>query len=143
LYALRKHAMIVFMLQQPTSPTEYAMHKTIQPFHLNKPFALICLFTMSTLAASLLPADGGADAAPAPVAREAGTIPCRHAAAMPLRCHPIASPSRHARLDGRRRLAGAAAARPARPLPPASAHASSRNSCRARARIPSSKLPSR
>ncbi|SDA55570.1 MULTISPECIES: hypothetical protein [unclassified Janthinobacterium] len=48
------------------------MHKPGQPFHLNKPFALICLFTLSTLAASYLPADDSAEAGPAPVAREAG-----------------------------------------------------------------------
>lgn len=68
--------MIVFMLQQPTSPTEYAMHKFAKPSHLNKPFLLICLFTVSTLAATLMdtgeasPADGAS--APAPVARGAG-----------------------------------------------------------------------
>ena len=90
--------MIVFMLQQPTSQTEYAMHKTIQPFHLNKPFALICLFTMSTLAASLLPADGGADAAPAPVAREAGhdTLPACSSDALTLSPHCQPQPARQA-----------------------------------------------
>lgn len=48
------------------------MHKPGQPFHVNKPFVLICLFTISTLAASYLPGDDNTDAGAAPVAREAG-----------------------------------------------------------------------
>lgn len=66
--------MIVSMLQQPTSPTEYAMQKPGQSLHVNKPFLLICLFTFSTLAATLMNAGEApdSDAAPAPVAREAG-----------------------------------------------------------------------
>ena len=44
--------MIVSMLQQPTSPMEYAMSKPAKPSHVNKPFLLICLFTLSTLAAT-------------------------------------------------------------------------------------------
>ncbi|MNQ32994.1 hypothetical protein D3C85_464130 [compost metagenome] len=66
--------MIVFMLQQPTSPTEYAMQKPDQSIHVNKPFLLICLFTFSTLAATLMNTGEAQpdDAAPAPVARDAG-----------------------------------------------------------------------
>lgn len=66
--------MIVSMLQQPTSPTEYAMQKPDQSIHVNKPFLLICLFTFSTLAATLMTTGEApaSDAAPAPVAREAG-----------------------------------------------------------------------
>jgi hypothetical protein len=66
--------MIVFMLQQPTSPTEYAMPKLAKPSHLNKPFLLICLFTFSTLAATLMNTGDAQtnDAAPAAVARDAG-----------------------------------------------------------------------
>lgn len=66
--------MIVFMLQQPTSPTEYAMQKPDQSFHVNKPFLLICLFTFSTLAATWMNTgeEHNSDAAPAPVARDAG-----------------------------------------------------------------------
>ena len=66
--------MIVFMLQQPTSPTEYAMQKPDQSIHVNKPFLLICLFTLAILSATLFGTDdvSAGDAAPAPVAREAG-----------------------------------------------------------------------
>lgn len=66
--------MMVSMLQQPTSPTEYAMSKQAKPSHLNKPFLLICLFTFSTLAATLINTGEAQtdDAAPAPVAREVG-----------------------------------------------------------------------
>ena len=46
--------MIVFMLQQPTSPTDYAMQKPDQSIYVNKPLLLICLFTFSTLAATLM-----------------------------------------------------------------------------------------
>ncbi|MDN2710433.1 MULTISPECIES: hypothetical protein [unclassified Janthinobacterium] len=52
------------------------MHKRAEPSHLNKPFLLICLFTVSTLAATLIntdetqPTEG--ESAPAPVARDAG-----------------------------------------------------------------------
>ena len=58
----------------------YAMHKPAKPSQLNKPFLLICLFTFSTLAATLMQAGEAqqADTAPAPVAREAGQV------AMPL-----------------------------------------------------------
>ena len=66
--------MIVLMLQQPTSPTEYAMQKPGQSIHVNKPFLLICLFTFSTLAATLMNTGEAQpdDAVPAPVARDAG-----------------------------------------------------------------------
>lgn len=66
--------MIVFMLQQPTSPTEYAMQKPDQSIYVNKPFLLICLFTFSTLAATLMNTGEAQpdDAVPAPVARDAG-----------------------------------------------------------------------
>ena len=39
------------------------MHKPAQPIYRNKPFVLICLFTCSTLAASLMPAADGGEAA--------------------------------------------------------------------------------
>ena len=66
--------MIVFMLQQPTSPTEYAMQKPDQSIHVTTPFLLICLFTFSTLAATLMNTGEAQpdDAVPAPVARDAG-----------------------------------------------------------------------
>ena len=66
--------MIVSMLQQPTSPMEYAMQKPDQSIHVNKPFLLICLFTVSTLAATWMTAGEAqnSDAVPAPVARDVG-----------------------------------------------------------------------
>lgn len=66
--------MIVSMLQQPTISTEYAMSKPAKPNHLNKPFLVICLFTLSTLAATWMNAGEApaSDAAPAPVARDVG-----------------------------------------------------------------------
>ena len=74
LYALGKDAMIVPMLQQPTSPMEYAMQKPDQSIHVNKPFLLICLFTLAILSATLFTTDDASagDAAPAPVARDVG-----------------------------------------------------------------------
>ncbi|MGK5060598.1 hypothetical protein ACQ4WY_27040 [Janthinobacterium sp. LB2P49] len=50
------------------------MHKPATPSGLNKPFLLICLFTFSTLAATLMNTGEAQtdDAAPAPVARDAG-----------------------------------------------------------------------
>jgi hypothetical protein len=50
------------------------MHKPATPSRLNKPFLLICLFTFSTLAATLMNAGDAqtGEAAPAAVAREAG-----------------------------------------------------------------------
>ncbi len=52
------------------------MHKPARPIYLNKPFLLICLFTCSTLAASLMPAGDAveADTGPASMAREAGHV---------------------------------------------------------------------
>lgn len=66
--------MIVSMLQQPTSPTEYAMQKPDQSIHVNKPFLLICLFTLAILSATLFTKDDApaGDAAPASVARDPG-----------------------------------------------------------------------
>lgn len=68
------------------------MHKPGQPFHVNKPFVLICLFTISTLAASYLPVADSAEAGPAPVAREVGhdTLPVCGSDALMLsaRCQP-------------------------------------------------------
>ncbi|MCC7596410.1 hypothetical protein IGS61_02860 [Janthinobacterium sp. FW305-129] len=79
------------MLQQSTNPMEYAMHKPDQSFHVNKPFLLICLFTCSTLAASLMPAGDAveADTGPAPMAREAGhaTLPVCSTDALKLSAH--------------------------------------------------------
>ncbi|EZP39865.1 hypothetical protein BW37_01977 [Janthinobacterium lividum] len=83
--------MIVFMLQQPTSPTEYAMQKPGQSIHVNKPFLLICLFTFSTLAATLMNMGEAQpdDAAPAPVARDAGhgALPVCSSDALTLSAH--------------------------------------------------------
>jgi hypothetical protein len=83
--------MIVSMLQQPTSPTEYAMQKPDQFFHLNKPFLLICLFIFSTLAATWMSTGEApaSDAAPAPVAREAGhgALPICSSDALKLSAH--------------------------------------------------------
>ena len=66
--------MIVSMLQQPANPMEYAMSKPAKSNHLNKPFLVICLFTLSTLAATWMNAGEApaSDAAPAPVARDVG-----------------------------------------------------------------------
>ncbi|MEM8515989.1 hypothetical protein RCH05_000507 [Janthinobacterium sp. CAN_S7] len=66
--------MIGSMLQQPSNPMEYAMHKPEQSMHVNKPLLLICLFTFAILAATLLsPGDAPESAAaPAAVARDAG-----------------------------------------------------------------------
>lgn len=70
------------------------MHKPARPIYLNKPFLLICLFTCSTLAASLMPAGDAGDAAemdtgPAPMAREAGhaTLPVCSTDALKLSAH--------------------------------------------------------
>ncbi|MGK5051886.1 hypothetical protein [Janthinobacterium sp. RB2P8] len=88
------------MLQQPTSPTEYAMPKPDQSIHVNKPFLLICLFTFSTLAATWMNTDDAQtnDAAPAPVARDAGhgALPACSSDALTLsaRCQP--QPARQA-----------------------------------------------
>ena len=83
--------MIVFMLQQPTSPTEYAMPKLAKPNHLNKPFLLICLFTFSTLAATLMNTGEAQtdDAVPAAVARDAGhgALPACSSDALKLSAH--------------------------------------------------------
>ena len=64
------------------------MHKPARPIYLNKPFLLICLFTCSTLAASLLPA-GEAGTGPVPMAREAGhaTLPVCNSDALKLSAH--------------------------------------------------------
>ncbi|KHA79225.1 hypothetical protein NC77_08515 [Janthinobacterium lividum] len=92
--------MIVFMLQQPTSPTEYAMQKPDQSIHVNKPFLLICLFTFSTLAATLTNTGEApaSDAAPAPVAREAGhgSLPVCSTDALKLSAHCQPQPGRQA-----------------------------------------------
>lgn len=50
------------------------MQKPDQSIHVNKPFLLICLFTFSTLAATWMNMGEAqnSDAAPVPVAREAG-----------------------------------------------------------------------
>ncbi|PHV31124.1 hypothetical protein CSQ94_22810 [Janthinobacterium sp. BJB312] len=92
--------MIVSMLKQPTSPTEYAMQKPGQSLHVNKPFLLICLFTFSTLAATWMTTveAPASDAAPAPVARDAGhgALPICSSDALTLsaRCQP--QPARQA-----------------------------------------------
>ena len=89
--------MIVFMLQQPTSPTEYAMQKPDQSIHVNKPFLLICLFTLAILAASWMNTGEAqtTDAAPAPVARDVGhgALPVCSSDALTLsaRCQPQAA----------------------------------------------------
>ncbi|MEX0144353.1 hypothetical protein MRBLMS1_005274 [Massilia sp. LMS1-1-1.1] len=50
------------------------MQKPDQSIYVNKPFLLICLFTFSTLAATLMNTGEAQpdDAVPAPVARDAG-----------------------------------------------------------------------
>ena len=50
------------------------MHKPVKSRQLNKPFLLICLFTFSTLAATLVHTGEAQQAGtvPAPVARDAG-----------------------------------------------------------------------
>ncbi|MGK5066320.1 hypothetical protein [Janthinobacterium sp. RT4P48] len=67
------------------------MHKPAQPIYRNKPFVLICLFTCSTLAASLMPAADGGEAVmgAAPMAREAGhaTLPVCNTDALKLSAH--------------------------------------------------------
>jgi hypothetical protein len=86
--------MIVPMLQQPTSPMEYAMQKPDQSIHVNKPFLLICLFTLAILSATLFTTDDASagDAAPAPVARDVGhgALPACSSDALTLsaRCQP-------------------------------------------------------
>ena len=83
--------MIVFILQQPTNPTEYAMPKLAKPCHLNKPFLLICLFTFSTLAATLMNTGEAQtnDAASAAVARDVGhgALPVCSSDALKLSAH--------------------------------------------------------
>lgn len=91
--------MIVSMLQQPTSPTEYAMQKPDQSIHVNKPFLLICLFTFSTLAATWMTAGEAPDGdAPAPVAREAGhgALPACSSDALTLSAQCPRQPARQA-----------------------------------------------
>ncbi len=89
--------MIVSMLQQPTSLMEYAMSKPAKPSHLNKPFLLICLFTLSTLAATWMNTGEAqtSDAVPAPVARDVGhgALPVCSSDALTLsaRCQPQAA----------------------------------------------------
>ncbi|WP_436519455.1 hypothetical protein [Janthinobacterium sp. GB4P2] len=67
------------------------MPKLAKPSHLNKPFLLICLFTFSTLAATLMNTGDAqtGDAAPAPVAREAGhgALPVCSSDALTLSAH--------------------------------------------------------
>jgi hypothetical protein len=77
-------------MHKPTKPAQ-----PTQPVRLNKPFVLICLFTLSTLAASYLPAADSSEAASglangmAPVAREAGhaTLPVCSSDALKLSAH--------------------------------------------------------
>ena len=83
--------MIVPMLQQPTSPMEYAMQKPDQSIHVNKPFLLICLFTLAILSATLMNTGEApaSDAAPAPVARDVGhgALPVCSSDALTLSAH--------------------------------------------------------
>ena len=83
--------MIVFKLQQPTNPMEYAMHKPDQSIHVNKPFLLICMFTFSTLAATLMNTGDAqtSDATPPAVARDAGhgALPVCSSDALKLSAH--------------------------------------------------------
>jgi hypothetical protein len=83
--------MIVSMLQQPTISTEYAMSKPAKPSHVNKPFLVICLFTLSTLAATWMNTGEApaSDAAPAPVARDVGhgVLPVCSSDALTLSAH--------------------------------------------------------
>ncbi|WP_143451820.1 hypothetical protein [Janthinobacterium sp. 35] len=79
------------MLQQPTSPMEYAMQKPDQSIHVNKPFLLICLFTLAILAATWMSTGEApaSDAAPAPVARDVGhgALPVCSSDALTLSAH--------------------------------------------------------
>ena len=83
--------MIVSMLQQPTNPMEYAMSKPAKPNHLNKPFLVICLFTLSTLAATWMNTGDAqtSDATPPAVARDAGhgALPVCSSDALKLSAH--------------------------------------------------------
>lgn len=72
------------------------MHKPATPSRLNKPFLLICLFTFSTLAATLMNTSDAqtGEAAPAAVARDAehGALPICSTDALKLsaQCQPQA-----------------------------------------------------
>ncbi|WP_436472669.1 hypothetical protein [Janthinobacterium sp. LB3P112] len=76
------------------------MQKPDQSIHVNKPFLLICLFTFSTLAATLMNKGEAqtSDVAPAPVARDVGhgALPLCSSDALTLsaRCQP--QPARQA-----------------------------------------------
>lgn len=76
------------------------MQKPDQSIHVNKPFLLICLFTLATLAATWMNTGDAqtGDAPPAPVAREAGhgALPVCGSDALTLsaRCQP--QPARQA-----------------------------------------------
>lgn len=67
------------------------MHKPDQSIHVNKPFLLICLFTFSTLAATLMSTveAQSSDATPAAVARDAGhgALPVCSSDALKLSAH--------------------------------------------------------
>lgn len=67
------------------------MHKPDQSIHVNKPFLLICLFTFSTLAATLISTGEAqsSDATPAAVARDAGhgALPVCSSDALKLSAH--------------------------------------------------------
>ena len=67
------------------------MHKPDQSIHVNKPFLLICLFTFSTLAATLTSTGDAqsSDATPAAVARDAGhgALPVCSSDALKLSAH--------------------------------------------------------
>lgn len=67
------------------------MHKPDQSIHVNKPFLLICLFTFSTLAATLMSTGEvqSSDATPAAVARDAGhgALPVCSSDALKLSAH--------------------------------------------------------
>ena len=67
------------------------MHKPDQSIHVNKPFLLICLFTFSTLAATLMNMGEAqsSDATPAAVARDAGhgALPVCSSDALKLSAH--------------------------------------------------------
>ncbi|MGK5040621.1 hypothetical protein ACQ4WQ_09775 [Janthinobacterium sp. GB1R12] len=74
------------------------MHKPATPSRLNKPFLLICLFTFSTLAATLMNTGDAqtGEAAPAAVARDAGhgALPICSTDALKLSAHCQPQPGR-------------------------------------------------
>ena len=76
------------------------MSKPAKPSHVNKPFLLICLFTLAILAATWMTTveAPASDAAPAPVARDVGhgALPVCSSDALTLSARCQAQPARQA-----------------------------------------------